>query len=689
MAQKVSELLGLQESMNNLATIAAIDLENPPPLGIIKKVRFVTEEEELELEIAWLSGEGSEVILSLLEATYRTVRHHLAALAQDPEANREAISALMALVGESAHKMDRYLADRLGKPLSEKVEERAEFRALQQFYADHLLGKFKEAAVVEVPEGNIKNLEEVQRDREYELFYIRNEEGKPYFTPELLRNVKLSAEFEAGGESFEEDPLLAVRAMEDRDFHASAGQILGACYPAIEDFYKLAKNLAENELAQCLSRSILALFLTANPRNLLQNTVGKSCFQYFLDFHDFLRQALETSEYQKWIAYPPEERETTILLYLAHLLCNHLFLRKGGVKKEVMGLIHRTMRRGEKVAPQKRGETIWNQFLFDDEKFRSLLAQFPNGPLFKILDLVREGEEIVPFDPIRQENFPFVLYTIDQVGKKIDVLHLPAPIRQSFINKAEVVPEFRGFLRSLSENKKHLLVHLQDRTSWREFARSRVLEMLQKNAEFSSHIFVLTLSKDTDFYHQSNEYLSMNQAEDFLAAFQAQFTSPEECGFSLPWKELSSFATEALPLIHELFFHGKSNLTRRNREDFIEIFYQFLILKAIELCEPDSLSFTCKDGVDTGAAQSALFYSAVKLLTGDLSSKEELDFLRWLFYAPALLVRERAIDPERFHRALSALERFDAELSERQLPILKALSALYRPQTLKALKAHL
>jgi hypothetical protein len=34
-----------------------------------------------------------------------------------------------------------------------------------------------------------------------------------------------------------------------------------------------------------------------------------------------------------------------------------------------------------------KGDGIWTQFLIDDEKLRTSLRQFPNGPLFKILDL--------------------------------------------------------------------------------------------------------------------------------------------------------------------------------------------------------------------------------------------------------------------------------------------------------------
>ncbi len=720
MIHKTKEIIDIQDAMDNLAAIVSIDLGNPPPLGIVKKHRIVTTEEEFGPDtVQWLSGEGSEPIFDLLDLTYRTIHQHLLKLYENPEMNwenektRKGISAMMGLVGESAQKMEDFLVLRLGKPLAQHVADRDEFKALQKFYSGPFAAKFsgewekdwsenEEAPLLDLSKTGLKDFETVRRDLEYELFYIRNEEGKPYFNVELLRNIKLTCDFDAEGASFEEDPLLKVRAMQDRDLHATAGQILGECHPPISDFYKLAQKLEGNELARSLGMGIIALFLAANSRNLLQNTMGKSSLQYFEDFHRFLRRAMRTVEYQKLIAYPPDRSDKTsyLLLYLTHSLCKSFFERVGGVKLESIGLIHRAMRRGEEIKQREKehllkGETFWNQFLLDDERFRTLLSQFPNGPLFKILDLIREEQEedtIIPFDPIGQENFPSRIYEIDRRGKKIDVLRIPSPTRQGLIHKVEVVDEFRGFLRSLSFEtpvRKHLLINLQDRTSWKEYARSRALETLQFNAEFNHQLLVLTLPKHTDFYFQSNEYLNLNKAEEFIKTFQEQLSSPEECGYFFPPQikqaELIRFADTALRAIHELFFHSKNSLTRRNREDFIEIFYQFLILKCIDLLEPHSVSFTCKDAIDTGAAQQATFYGFLQLLTSEFSDPKEQDFLRWLLYTPALFIRERAIDPERLNRAISALERFDGEMAEKGKQIIKAFGDLYHPQTFKTL----
>src|SRR3990167_3398645 len=557
MSKKLKEVINLQEAMDNLATIGEIDLEHPPLLGVVQNVRLVTDDSELSVgAIRWLSEEGEEPILEILDRTYQAIYFHLQSLYQNLETDWESkklesgIAAMMALVGESAVKMDRYLSFREGiavEKRQEKIAERVAFRELQRFYLEHLTKKFRdqvegdlawseewqenEGALSSTMSG-LKDFETVKRDEEYELFYIRNEEGDPYFTLELLRNIRLTADLVQPSESFEEDPLLKVRAIQDRDLQSSANQILGECHSLIEDFFHSSEKWEENQLARNLSMGIIALFLAANPRNLLQNTTGKSSLRYFADFLGFLRLGFQADEYQRWIAYPPEKSDqlASLLLALTHRLSFAFFSRPGGVRQEAIGLIHRTMRKGEELFQSSKkailkGDTVWNEFLMEDERFRSFLSKFTNGPLFKILDLIREEDDenqMIAFDPIGQGNFPYRLYQVQKGKTRIDLLHMPTPVLQQLINKCEITGEFQGFLRSCNEQgKKHLLINLNDRTSWREFGRSKSLETLQMKAEHSKHFFVLTLPKTTDFYYQNNEYLNLNRAEDFIAVLQA------------------------------------------------------------------------------------------------------------------------------------------------------------------------
>jgi len=704
MASKIKEIYSIQEALDNLATIAGMDLEAPPLIGLVKDRRIVTDKEDFGLAaVTWLSEEPN-VLLEVMDVTYRTIHNHLVSLSERSEMNWDderalkGIAAMMSLVSESAEAFDRYMEFRLNR-VGVSITERAEYQDLMYYYQHRFSKKLKsKQEEYETPEEAMVDIEAVKRDRDYELFYLRKEDGGTYYNNDTIRNLKLSVDFSVEDSGLEEDPLLKIRTMQDRDLQASAGQILHSCHDLIEDFYKQSKKLENNQLSSFLRMSLIALFLAANPRNLIQNTIGKSSLQYFEDFHQFLRSALSAVEYQRMIAYPPEtsDKASHALLYLTHGLCYYFFTRLGGVKQEAIGLIHRTMRKGEKEAALPKGETVWNQCLIDDEKFRTQMSHFPNGPLFKIFDLIRETkdeDQQVPFDPIGQLNLPQKLFDLQCRKISTKMLRLPAPTTQMIINKVDVLEEFRGYLRHISSessHKKHLMINFQDRTSWKEFARARALEQLQNNAEFRKTFIAVTLPKSTDFYYQNFEYFQMDEAKDFLTSFAAQFDSPEECGFFFPpilkQEQIKSFVKEVLPRIHEECFGEQKTLNRRQREDFIEIFYQFFILKLIDWLEPEVMSFTCKDALDTSAAAEGAFFAFIQLFNSSFDQREEIDIFRWMVYAPALFVRERPIDTERLIRTLSALEIFEREIGKRADTVIKRFEGLYSPTTLKTLQ---
>jgi hypothetical protein len=688
MIKLIQETISFKDAMDNLARLSTLDLGALPRIGLVGKTKIVTDDVEFpEVEVLWLSAEGSAPLLEVFDLTLQAVHEHLGRLVKEIDwednKSRHALEAIMALCGESAQRLEKYLEIRIGKKIS--LLSRLSFVNLQEDYARQV-SKIQQDEPQSV--GELKNLEVVRRDLDYELFYIRKEDGAPYFSTNLLRHMRLISDFESDGESFEEDPLLQVRSMMDRDLQFSAKQILSNCHHLTQDFYKMYKRFSNNDLAITLSQALMALLLAANPRNLLQNTTSKSCQQYFEDFLLFLRGLFRTDEYQKFVAYPPEKSDKIahLLLNLAHSLAKELYTRVGGVKQEAVGLIHRTTRKGSQPSSSalKKGDTVWSGLSIDDENYRSRLAKFPSGPLFKTLDLVRfeEGEPIA-FDPVIQGNIPMQLFEIHAKNKQIHFLKVPCPTRQHMINKAEILDEMRGFLRyynTTSPKQKHLMINLQDRTSWKEFIRCKALEEMQKNAEFNPALVVVTLAKNTDFYSQANEYEEVDRTNVFFAILLKQLEQAEGYGFYFPSSfksvELCGFAAALIPIIHRHFFEKKEILTRREREDFIEIFYQFIVLKLIDHYNPTTVSFTCKDAIDTGAAASALFFAFIHLLQGGFEEKQEIDYFRWLLYAPSLFVRERALDPERFNRVLTALERFSEGMNSNRKAIFRDLEAL-------------
>ena len=101
------------------------------------------------------------------------------------------------------------------------------------------------------------------------------------------------------------------------------------------------------------------------------------------------------------------------------------------------------------------------------------------------------------------------------------------------------------------------------------------------------------------------------------------------------------------------------------------------------MVDPTSISFTCKDAIDTGSAATASFYGFLKLLNSDFTKKEEQDFLRWLLYTPALFIRERGIDPERLNRSLSMLQRFDSQMTQKGADVMNQFGELLNLKTIQ------
>ena len=124
--------------------------------------------------------------------------------------------------------------------------------------------------------------------------------------------------------------------------------------------------------------------------------------------------------------------------------------------------------------------------------------------------------------------------------------------------------------------------------------------------------------------------------------------SGPECGFKFPEeikeRKIKDFVQIALKTIHKAFYQEKTTLTRNERLTFIELFYLLFTLKICEELECDSLSFTCKDGLDTSESASAMLFGLMRFLSNTKAwTEKEKDQLLWILYSPALLVRERAM----------------------------------------------
>ena len=661
------------------------------PLSVLEAVDYLSNLTELDGSPSKKQELNQKKIRDTFDAL-NTYLHHLYQKEREELKDLHTqlgIQAMMQLAGEAVKKVEKFTE--IFKDLVQKGEEIPEYQKLQQFYLSKIVTKLKQnkgeeslpgreiaahAGEIEVEKQAIRDLEDVRLDKGYELFYIHKEDGMPFFNENLARHIRLVGRFDKSLLSSErEDLLMRMTVALDRDYHESAREMLKGTCAHLTDFYSGALKHKKTALGSALNKAFMALMLASNPKNLIHNTTsGKSCLHYFIDFQRYLREALTSDEYFQTL-YVELKQETPFFLHakkLSQLLCSLLMLRVGD-QEEVLELIRHLFKKEE-----LKFSSFWATLTAVDEAIRQELSHYPSGPLLEALEALDGKKEGEGFDPILQKNAPFQFFSLSSESIHTTFIHLPSPTHQELIDKAQVVPEFLGYLHYLDE-KKHLLINLQDLTSWQDQARAFELEELSKETKFDKSLLLITFPKDTDFYHQQNEYGEIAESRAFKDLLKEQITSEKRCGFYFPKETgLQEKIFPFIDFIHEHFYEKKETLDRKERQDFIEIFYFFSFLLIIEKAAPDTVSFTSKDGIDVGSTSIASFFGFARLLsTSSPWTENEKDFFLFALYKTAALVRHRALLSQRFQRSISALEYFEKILKSHREEILKACANLF------------
>lgn len=696
MKPRGSEVNNIIDAVETLSHISDLDVGDQ--MGIVQRHDIVIQDSELTYRtVHWLTQDDAESVVSMLRDTYRVILDYLRHFYNEhdgvikEQSDIDGVDAIMSLVGEASKKLDQYTD--LFHGIYNSVKTLSEYKELKKFYKEKIFRKTdtgkswnklmkvaeRSGVISEVSassvghkkradvENTLLDLDAVKHDDDYELLFLHKEDGGRFFDRRLIRNIKLICEF--GEEFYGDDPLIGVKEWQEKMLQVTAQVILDSLKNYLEKFYKEYSKFKEMEFAAVVNRSVMALMLSANPRNLLRNAPVKCCYQYYCDFQFFLNQALECRDYRKLLAYPPSNDNQFLccLMDLVHAMCRGVFVHVQSTQ-ELLGIVKDLLDEGRKlfkISKPKKKAYISEVLSHGFDVINKLLHKHPDGPLFKIFDFILSMDEYRSFDCFTENNYPYKLYDVYIEDKEISHLYLPSPTKQYFIHQAGVLEEFKGLLHAYASDpieKKHLLINMQDRTSWREYARCRVLEDLQNQAEYAKNLVVVTLPKDTDFYYQLAPYHVLNDAKVFMGQL-VEHVCADSTGFhfsnAIGEKLFPKFLAGVAKEIHEVFFFGAKTLSRVERLNFIEIFYLFLELKIFDIVLPDSFSFSCKDGVDIGATSSVLFFSFIKLIHANKLSQEERDLLHAMTFTPALLVRERVIKPERFSRMASALERIE------------------------------
>lgn len=653
---------------------------------IAKKAIPFTSQKEQPHTIS-LIKEIFKVILDYLQNFYRSEDH----FAPNPTAE-EGVRTIMVIVGEAAKKLDTY------KSLFEKARVKSitglpEYKRLQEFYLSKIARKIDDSTLSKwlleltkrawdqsrdfkiTPRKTMQtkhvfvDLDSVKKDTEYELFMLRKEDAARFYSPRLIRNIKLVCDFgEHFGKTEGFDPLQDIQIWQNKCFAAAAKGILAEVDREMRKFYQQALQFKDREVVEHINKAFMALMLCVNSQQWINNHPTKSSKEYFTDFQHYLRSALISRDYLKLIAYPPKQSSklANTLLETIHGLCTAMYTSLRFYQPILAQLENMILDAVEHQSPEhiKAAEAshfLWNRLAGEHKAIEKHIKGHASGPLVKVLDIL-ESDEYSAYDPFILQYLPSRLYALRINDHTILNLNIPSPTAQEFINKAAVIDEFKGFLRNCHEGEaitKHLMINLQDRTSWREHSRCVALEELQKHEGFEEKIIVVTLPKDTEFYHQLEPYYQENHADVFIENLKSHINDLST-GFYVPESLLNNITPRLIDgitaEIHRIFFSGKNVLLREHRLDFIELFYLFLELKLIEVVKPDSFSLTCKDGIDVSAAANALLFCVLKMINGEELTPADRTILNQILYAPALMQRERSINTDRFNRMISALK---------------------------------
>lgn len=606
---KVKEPMSIISAMEILSSISELDKE------------YIEQEAHDPLHPArWVDisqlSHNEETIKDAMDAVICYLEHlHLQKeVLLDSEQSKKGILALVRILEEAKNKINRFT-----ELFQQKFSDLAEYKRIRSLLTEILpegidvvvtptetdLG-LSSKKLSSLTKEELEDLQQIREDQNAEFFYLKREGGRAFYDYECIRRLKLLYDFE---QMEEQEQVIRVRLLEAKEYQQRAIDLLQEVTPLLNDFRKEIRDPSANALASSLNKAVFALLCCANPRNLPSHSdQGKGPAEYFSDFVRYLREAMETKEYQKKGASSGNaERQ---LVSLVHKACFSFFVNLHAHKEVALFLRKLTQ------FHKGHGGSVSEELLAEDAVLRKTLENWPSGPLHRTIQAFLRGEIEQGWDPLLQGKIPSHIFTLDTPSKHIHILRMPAPVQQKNLQEAKVAKEFEIFLEKglVAKKEKLLLIDLQDSTSMEEYARSHALHSLVRKEKLSEGISILQLAKKTGFYLQEEEYAKEDSAGNFIKHLQEQVLSGASCGFFFPKsfgkKELALFCEKASFLVHQVFFSQKKKLSQRERQDFIEIFYFLLIAKGISVESPDYIAFVSKDGLDRAVSTAADLFSA-------------------------------------------------------------------------------
>lgn len=683
------KLLPIESAMEMLNALAAVDPTIDPLLSRdVQEAAYNLEKFDLETEempIAELAKDCLDSVLVYLRERTKGESHFT--LSQETV---EEIKSLMLLVGNAASKLEAYFNHIGAKP--GQVLNLPEYRELQELYqqidrpviTQEKIGRWvlgigklpfpdftgrifkpRNGGGVINPQHVFMDMDAVRSDSDYELFFIHKEGGGRFFNPRLIRNMHLINEFGFDG-SVEAPAALSLEAWTDTVAHDHALTLIRKGGSTFDMFTMERGKFKEKDLQNDLTKAMLALLLASQGRFLHPDHPTKSCSDFFQDFVDFFRVAVRSYDYQKLISYPPREKNKLgkLLLTLIHQLGRILFFEMPGLMA-CKSVLNQLVEEGYGKAPLlKERELTLNlaeTVKKDGEALREALKGYGNSALKRTLEDIEKRVD-GGFDPYYQKNWPHRYMDLIVDNEEVHFIRLPCPTMQRSMSETYVIEEFKAALRGLQARNSHakiLILNFQNRSGWKENKRCLTLEDLGEKEEWSDRVSVVTLEVDTPFYWQSSPYDEETSWEAFHDLLREHLVENNSTLF-LPdslesqWKEKK--VEEVISEVHKVFFNGSQHLSREERQAFIDLTYNFLILKCIDILSPSVVAYTCKDGIELSNLYFGELYASLLLFNDASIGQNERDTLNTILFAPALFFRERAPDQDRIERVIHTLE---------------------------------
>lgn len=686
------EFEALRKAILSLSSLA--ELEIPTELQLPPDESTTPSKDTSQFSYLNRKLKPEDATIAAVKETFKTILEHLRRLHKKQrgkelsKALQHGIDTIMVLVGEAASKLDRYTSIFKKVHKGEGITSLKEYKDLQEYYRHTFVKKNVERAPSKESSKQLKarieaeeteeegkegqvlfEIDEIKRDGDYELLYLRRENGSFLYQPSLIKKMQIASEVSGYvGESAGDDPYIQIKSWEDKRLYDLAMQLLQSIKNFLPGFYQGVKRNREVEVSVPLNKILMALMLACNPQNLIRQFSVKSCAQYFFDFQAYLRALINSDSYRGLLdENPPKGSFSHLMVNLVRQLCEGLFTNTFAMQEVGKGLSQLIQRGYHESKIEGRTLSLSEAIEADYKALDSLLRQYPSGPLLKDLEVVSEKNK-PPFDPLFLDNYPYELFSLSLAGNKMYHLRLPCPTTQELINQAKICEEFKEFVRDHEKPKSILLINLQDRTSWKESARCTALERLQKGeAVFENYLTVVTLAKSSKFYYQLAPYQDLNLADLFLKEFKSHLIKSNEVSFPDRLKGIfeEDFIEQLLQAVHAAFFSSKEMLSRRERLDLIEVTYLFIQLKLLEEVKPDYFTLSCKDALDIGAVSSVQLFLFLKMIQGSSLTDEEKESVRLMLFVPAFMLRHRLIDQDRLNRMLNVIKLL--ELKEKNL----------------------